>query len=155
MNDPSILSPEAQNVLDAFNAFHELTNRRVKIAAALRAAADQVAPVAPEYQPGDPPDYEGMMLWHRWSESQLIRRQLIAIAAELEGGQSTTTRQYYYQSSNCPTVSAQDARCTCWHDEGTGPLADETEHRSVYAGSWRDHPTPPRENNLNPTIDTP
>lgn len=84
------ISPAAQAVMDAYHAapivgvFPQNADA-LGVSAALRAAADQVAPVAPEYQPGDPPDYEGMMLWHRWSESQLIRRQLLAIAAELEG----------------------------------------------------------------------
>jgi hypothetical protein len=131
------LSPAAQAVRDAF--FNGPDDFAASIAAALCAAADQVVPE--QVNPiGDEHDDARHDQWMR------IRWKLIAIAAELESGQSTTTRQYYYQSSNCPTVSAQDARCTCWHDEGTGPLADETEHRSVCARSWRDHPTPPREN---------
>jgi hypothetical protein len=38
------LSPQAQAILDAFNGYHEMVNRRVKIAAALRVLADNVAP---------------------------------------------------------------------------------------------------------------
>ena len=34
------LSPATQSVLDAFNGYHEMVNRRIKIAAALRAAAN-------------------------------------------------------------------------------------------------------------------
>lgn len=38
------LSPTTQPILDAFNQFSELTNRRLKIAAVLEALADQVVP---------------------------------------------------------------------------------------------------------------
>ena len=38
------LSPQAQAILDAFNGYHEMVNRRVKIASALRVLADNVAP---------------------------------------------------------------------------------------------------------------
>ena len=34
------LSPQAQAVLDAFNGYHEMVNRRVKIAAVLRALTE-------------------------------------------------------------------------------------------------------------------
>lgn len=36
----------------------------------------------------------------------------------------TEKRQYYYQVNWCPANSPSDAECACWHDEGTGPLAD-------------------------------
>lgn len=77
---------KAQAVLDAFNtkAHLELYHQSEAIAAALITVINQIIPEAPEYQPGDPPDYEGMMLWHRWSESQLIRSQLLDIVAELK-----------------------------------------------------------------------
>ena len=38
------LSPAAQAVLDAFNGYHEMTNRRIKLAAALRAVAEHCVP---------------------------------------------------------------------------------------------------------------
>jgi hypothetical protein len=59
----SALSPAAQVVLDAFNGFHDLANRRLKIAAALRAAADRVE--------------------HHWDGTECVD-YLCAIAAELE-----------------------------------------------------------------------
>jgi hypothetical protein len=36
------LSPQAQAILDAFNGYHEMVNRRVKIAAALREVVFQL-----------------------------------------------------------------------------------------------------------------
>ena len=36
------LSPQAQAIVDAFNGYHEMVNRRVKIAAALRALVFQL-----------------------------------------------------------------------------------------------------------------
>jgi hypothetical protein len=41
MTTPILLSPAAQAVLDAFNGYDELVNRRVKIAAVLRAVAEE------------------------------------------------------------------------------------------------------------------
>jgi hypothetical protein len=78
MTEP--LSPAAQAVLDAVAAQMEggwispdfLPYERKKLAAALRAAADQVVPkdVDPS---GD------------WTDKDEVRHQLLAIAAELEG----------------------------------------------------------------------
>ena len=36
------LSPQAQAILDAFNGYHEMVNRRVKIAAVLREVINQL-----------------------------------------------------------------------------------------------------------------
>jgi hypothetical protein len=36
------LSPQAQAILDAFNGYHEMVNRRVKIAAVLRALVEKL-----------------------------------------------------------------------------------------------------------------
>jgi hypothetical protein len=36
------LSPQAQAIVDAFNGYHEMVNRRVKIAAALRALVEKL-----------------------------------------------------------------------------------------------------------------
>lgn len=47
-------------------------------------------------------------------------------------------RQYYYKVAGCRAISPESLDCICWHDEGTGPLADgnpEPEH-------WRDKPGP-------------
>jgi hypothetical protein len=78
------LSPHAQAVLDAFldspvDAGNYYATRSRQIAAALRAAADQVVPEEPE---------GGME--PRWIR-QSIRRQFLAIAAELKT--STTENQ--------------------------------------------------------------
>ena len=72
------LSPAAQAVLDAFNreAKPEPHHQREAIAAALRAAADQVAPSDLD----EPRNYLPMAM-----ECQRIRKELLAIAAELEG----------------------------------------------------------------------
>jgi len=70
------LSPAAQAVLDAFRAVPDLRDCP-SIAAALRAAADQVVP---EYEttPG------GSKVWQS-EPVPSIRAALLAIAAELEG----------------------------------------------------------------------
>ena len=76
------LSPAAQAVLDAFNN-RGLSSREwqdgkaasLKLAAALKAAADQVAPS----DAMEPRNYIPMAL-----ECQRIRAELLAIAAELE-----------------------------------------------------------------------
>ena len=76
------LSPAAQAVLKAACIHHglfneEIVQRRRGIAAALRAAADQVAPSDLD----EPRNYLPMAM-----ECQRIRKELLAIAAELEGG---------------------------------------------------------------------
>ena len=77
------LSPAAQAVLDAAMNTPEEMPYEHDIAAALRAAADQVVP-----------DETGMGVYLSGSELQLffqrreIRRQLLAIAAKLEAKQS-------------------------------------------------------------------
>ena len=78
------LSPAAQAVLDAYFTHADLLNREVSheemIAAALRAAADQVVPDAANYLRAaiNSPDW--------WDAHDQIRAELLAIAAELEGG---------------------------------------------------------------------
>ena len=68
------LSPAAQAVLDASN-LHPCRDSCLILAAALRAAADQVAPS----DAMEPRNYLPMAL-----ECQRIRSELLAIAAELE-----------------------------------------------------------------------
>lgn len=70
------LSPVAQAVLDAYIA--EDRAGRLAVAAALRAAADQVVPEA-AVAVGDEHDEARLDQWLR------IRWRLLAIAAELEG----------------------------------------------------------------------
>jgi hypothetical protein len=53
---------------------------RSALAAALLAAADQVAPETPHSEPDDPEMLKGI-----WDERRTIRAELLAIAAELEG----------------------------------------------------------------------
>ena len=86
----SELSPAAQAVLDAFtedNSLHDWKHNHYNtdtLAAALRAAADQVVPISPK--PDDtfciPP--VATMAWMREAN---IRRHLLAIAAELEANE--------------------------------------------------------------------
>ena len=79
------LSPAAQGVLDAFNreARPEPHHQQEAIAAALRAAADQVVPHLEE------PDWgahnDGYCDIELYTDHQRKRAQLLAIAAELEG----------------------------------------------------------------------
>ncbi len=71
------LSPAAQAVLDAYRSSHLSINN---LAAALRAAANQVAPETPHSEPDDPEMLKGIR-----DERRTIRAELLAIAAELEG----------------------------------------------------------------------
>lgn len=79
----SDLSPQAQEVFWAFNRaasgkpddWHYLP----AIAAALRAAADQVAPETPHSEADDPKVLKGI-----WDERRTIRVELLSIADELE-----------------------------------------------------------------------
>jgi hypothetical protein len=82
----SALSPAAQSVLDAFSERHELCGpfdgnwQELCLAAALRAAADQVVP-------DNYASFTGHIEWDRGMETRndSIRAALLAIAAELEG----------------------------------------------------------------------
>jgi hypothetical protein len=76
----SPLSPAAQAVLDAFRAVPDLRDCP-SIAAALRAAADQVVPEPPMIVEG------GRTYEEAWTATVHgdIRRKLLAIADELEG----------------------------------------------------------------------
>jgi hypothetical protein len=77
-------SPAAK-VLAAFNDRHELCGPfdddwpEQCLAAALRAAADQVVPNEPDYM------REAVSSQDWWDKHDLIRAELLAIASELEG----------------------------------------------------------------------
>ncbi len=73
------LSPQAQAVLDAYRSSHLSINN---LAAALRAAADQVVPVEPE--PPELPFPSVNDPWPRWNANQNTRQRILAIAAELQ-----------------------------------------------------------------------
>ena len=73
------LSPAAQAVLNAFRAVPDLRDRP-SIAAALRAAADQVVPEVKE--PHSPLEYE----LGCYDARDDVRDQILAIADELDGG---------------------------------------------------------------------
>ena len=78
------LSPQAQAVLDAADsAFDQAGTTRQGIAAALRTAADQVVPEEESCEGGFSDSLEHRC---RASERRLARAELLAIAAELEGG---------------------------------------------------------------------
>ena len=70
------LSPAAQAVFDAGDI--GFATHREMIAAALRAAADQVVPDKPA------PDVASLKEFERWDAKRFVRLQLRAIAAELE-----------------------------------------------------------------------
>jgi len=76
------LSPAAQAVLDAFTADNYgvyLEGDPDRIAAALRAATNQVVPEEPRWtQERRPHDFS------KWREREIIRRAFLAIATELE-----------------------------------------------------------------------
>jgi hypothetical protein len=83
------LSPAAQAVLDAFNnrglssrEWHDGKAASLKLAAALRAAADQIAPDEPH--PGESQFWDDEADWE-WQNNQHFRKKLLAIADELEG----------------------------------------------------------------------
>jgi len=85
-------SPAAQAVLDAYNAGFirpVAVHHKPRIAAALRAAADQVVPEQAEPPCGEsepwPQSYQ-LMADSKWEQRQKTRAELLAIAAELEGG---------------------------------------------------------------------
>ena len=81
------LSPAAQVVLDAYFNHADLLNREVSheemLAAALRAAADQVVPACQSIDRADGSLRQGDILWDDATAS-ICRRKLLAIAAELE-----------------------------------------------------------------------
>jgi hypothetical protein len=86
------LSPAAQSVWDAFNEDEAgiFVDYGEKLAAALRAAVDQVLPEQLEPSVGDsepwPRDYQ-LMSDSKWEQRQHTRAELLAIADELEGRQ--------------------------------------------------------------------
>ena len=78
------LSPAAQAVMDAYNSGFDrpvAVHHKPRIAAALRAAADQVVPEEDSYEGGFSDSLEHQ---YRASERRLARAELLAIAAELE-----------------------------------------------------------------------
>jgi hypothetical protein len=77
---PTPLSPAANAVWEAFNQDEAgvFVDYGDKLAAALRAAADQVVPL-------DPVMPVNVAHRVRWDARQSVRYQLLAIAAELEG----------------------------------------------------------------------
>jgi hypothetical protein len=83
---PEPLSPAAQSVLDAYEAVDcdpFLGNPpEAALAAALRAAADQVAPYESHPVESQFWDYESE---REWQNNHHVRLQLLAIADELEG----------------------------------------------------------------------
>lgn len=68
---------------EGWNGCH-LCVKRDLIAAAFRAAADQVVPEEREPHVPDYPDSDQIAPWHEWTERQHARAQLLAIATELE-----------------------------------------------------------------------
>ena len=93
---PQPLSPAAQAVLDALidgraeaavGPQKRITwwNDRVGVAAALRAAANQVVPQAVISPQQDLDSRREAMEWGMANQAQLTRQQLLAIATELEG----------------------------------------------------------------------
>jgi len=90
MTEP--LSPAAQAVLDAFASASDgeyidgvwAVDERTMLAAALRAAVDQAVPPLDIKPQEDLESRREAMEWGMNSQTQLTRRQLLSIAAELE-----------------------------------------------------------------------
>jgi hypothetical protein len=86
---PTPLSPAAQAIWDAWNDAYEaqgpLEGMDQPLAAALRAAVDQVVPEEPENEGFDGDNHDDKAEWLQWSQRTHTRRELLAIAAELEG----------------------------------------------------------------------
>jgi hypothetical protein len=87
----STLSPEAQAVLDAFNnrglssrEWHDGKAASLKLAAALYAAADQVAPEDFDYWDGRTDDYAFGCETGQNERNAHVRAKLLDIANELE-----------------------------------------------------------------------
>ena len=84
----SELSPAAQAVLDAAFTLADNLDRDVTeaemIAASLRAAANQLVPLADVAPQEDLESRREAMVWGMQHQTQLTRYQLLAIAAELE-----------------------------------------------------------------------
>jgi hypothetical protein len=81
-----MLSPAAQAVMDAWESEWSkgsFCHEERSVAAALRAAADQVVPEEDSYEGGFSDSLEHQC---RASERRLARAELLALAAELEGG---------------------------------------------------------------------
>ena len=80
------LSPAAQAVWEAFNQFDHAgmhVDYGIKMAAALRAAVDQVVPL--QLPPEGAVDAKHPTVeWHVWNAEQQARFALLAIATELE-----------------------------------------------------------------------
>jgi hypothetical protein len=80
------LSPAAQAVLTAYNQRELATKRTTALAAALRAAADQVVPWQPEpTEESVGPTINFGYAWALFSKANDVRQELLVIAAELEG----------------------------------------------------------------------
>lgn len=77
-------------------------------------------------------------LLERLSAEAAERVLLAALRPDEAAGQGEAKRQYYYRVTECEAFSSSDANCICWHDEGTGPLANmDTAHCD-----WRATPRP-------------
>jgi hypothetical protein len=89
------LSPAAQAVLDAFGTYplradHIDEDLVPALAAALRAAADQVVPWQPEpTEDSVGPTIDYGYAWALFSKANDIRQELITIADELDGAINT------------------------------------------------------------------
>jgi len=79
-------SPAARAVLEA-SAEHWAGTRTQAIAASLRAAVEQVVPEEPENEDLDRDNHDDKAEWLQWSQRTHTRRQLLAIADELEGAE--------------------------------------------------------------------
>lgn len=78
------LSPAAQAVLAAYYCEKPLVGSK-RIAAALRAVADQVVPATEVMPQQDLESRREAMVWGMVNQTQVTRQQLLAIADQLEG----------------------------------------------------------------------
>nr|WP_315237709.1 hypothetical protein [uncultured Albidiferax sp.] len=62
----------------------------------------------------------------------MYQSQLVA-GTETSAPGGLLARQYFYKQNDCSAYSSKDAECICWHDEGTGPLAESPDE----IRSWR------------------
>jgi hypothetical protein len=87
-------SPAAQTVWSAFlnhSEWEVTTSELCGVAAALRAAADQVVPWRPEpTEESIGPTIDYGFAWALWCKANDVRQELIAIAAELDGTQPSS-----------------------------------------------------------------
>lgn len=75
----------------------------------------------------------------RESVIDIVNQRLTSMAVTTEAPK----RQYYYKVNACRAADVTDSNCICWHDEGTGPLADDPGSIKTWRKAHADMPLAP------------